>query len=62
MATTIERNTKGQPEFTNSSDPEWVHNARMEEYRKVLYLLRKVRKRRFGGNSARKTAGKRGTR
>ena len=24
MATTIERNTKGQPEFTNSSDPEWV--------------------------------------
>ncbi|MCI8499896.1 MAG: hypothetical protein HFE28_04730 [Clostridia bacterium] len=38
MATTIERNTKGQPEFTNSSDPEWVHNARMEEYRKVLYF------------------------
>lgn len=37
MASTIERNTKGQPEYTNVNDPEWVHNARMEEYRKVLY-------------------------
>ena len=37
MASTIERNTKGQPANTNVNDPEWVHNARMEEYRKVLY-------------------------
>ena len=37
MATTIERNTKGQPENTKVNHPEWVHNARMEEYRKVLY-------------------------
>lgn len=37
-SSTIERNTVGrQTANGNSTDPEWVHNARMEEYRKVLY-------------------------
>lgn len=35
---TIERNTVNrQTESQTTNDPEWVHNARMEEYRKVLY-------------------------
>lgn len=35
-SSTIERNTvKSQTE--NQNDPEWIHNAKMEEYRRVLY-------------------------
>ena len=37
-SSTIEKNTvNGRKENQDSKDPEWMHNARMEEYRKVLY-------------------------
>lgn len=34
-SSTIERNIVKNQE--NKNDPEWIHNAKMEEYRKVLY-------------------------